>query len=181
VLTAFIVISIITLLLTLPLSLRGHAFVSAVEGIAAANVGLFDLPQVALRIELDHGLVFRMGKIRKRLIKVTEKGIKPTFDLSILKKLRMRKVSVRGVFGADDAAVTAVGAAGLTGILKPVIDSVIPSSKGAYVTIFPDYDQARLELEITLRIEFNLWVVIGMLFVMIFNKKKNTKPEEKKK
>lgn len=165
-------------MLSLPIYVRGHAFVSAAEGIAAANVGLFDLPQFALRIELDHGFVLRFGKVKKRLVKVTDKGVKPAVDPSVFKKLRIKKIAVRGIFGADDAAVTAIASAGLSNVIKFLIDSAVASERSAEVSILPDYDKARLELEITVQIEFNLLVAIGIAFAMIFTKKKNTKMQE---
>jgi hypothetical protein len=178
VLIAFFTISVLFLILSFPLHLHGHAFVSAVQGIAAANVGLFDLPQVALRVEIDHGFVFRFGNIRKRLVKVTDKGIKPAFDPSVLRKLKIKKINIRGVFGGDDAAFTAIASASMTAALKPILNYMTESGRVAEVHILPDYDRTRLELEITLRVEFNLLVLIGIAISMIFSKKRNTKNQE---
>lgn len=122
------------------------------NGYIIANITLFGLPTLKLKIEADEGLVLTVANKKSQLIKeqFVAMAKKVKLDNNIVKLLKLRGFYVRGVFGADDAAATAISCAAATQLFAMVGGRFCSNPKRGQILISPDYNKARLELELNL-------------------------------
>ncbi|HOB64761.1 MAG: hypothetical protein GX095_03780 [Clostridiales bacterium] len=159
----------------LPLRFTGRSFLSINKGYVLANISLYGLPPFSFKITVDKGLVLDTGKKKIQLIKEKflemAKSIK--IDPAALKKLfSFRKLSVRGVFGGDNAASTAIGAAAGTLFFRFINNLFSESVSGKDIYICPDYNEARLELEINIVTVTSISMIIYTIFMILKNRRK---------
>lgn len=177
-LTVTIILYIILFIVVLPLKFRGHFFLSVQQGYLLANVDLYGLPSIKFKIEADRGFVMTLGNKKSQLLKEQFIALakKVKIDPSIIKIIKLRGFYVRGIFGADDAAITALSCASSTLVLELIDDWFRENPDKGNIYIAPDYDKARLELEINLVTVVSISMIIFTFFRILRNRRsKNAK------
>lgn len=178
-LTAVIILYVILMVVVFPIKFRALLFLSLNKGYLLANLTMYGLPSIKFKIETEEGLVITIGKKKSQLIKEQFIAIaqKVKIDMDTLRLFRLRGFYVRGIFGGDNAAVTALSCSTATLLLEFVDDWFHENPDRNSIYIAPDYDNARLELEINLVTVFSLSMIIFTFFRILKNRRddKNVK------
>ncbi|MFA5450048.1 MAG: hypothetical protein WC292_06390 [Clostridia bacterium] len=163
-------------ILCLPLTVNSRSLAEAEGNYIIQNITLRPLPSFALKIELDGGgVVISKNKKSKKIsgqAKSKNKSRGIPFELSDLKPIRLKELSVRGSFGGDSALQTAVVCVSAANVIA-LIYRFLPQAEKFSADIMPNYSKSGLQIAIKIDFQVNLLMIFFIFFSILFRKLKD--------